>query len=61
MGSSIAEIPIIKHCTMLTNFSRKKMLLEFSTFFHKLAFSPGETVRATGVQLTMPGAVGETL
>ena len=42
-------------------FFKKKMLLEFSTFFHKLAFSPGETVGATGVQLTRPGADGKTL
>ena len=35
------------------------MLLEFSTFFHKLALSSGETGRATGVQLMLPGAAGK--
>jgi len=55
IGSSIREIPIIKHCTMLTNFP-EQMLLEFSTFFHKLALSIGETVRATGAQLIWSGA-----
>ena len=37
-----------------------KMLLEFSKFLYKLALSSAETGRATGVQLTRPGATGKT-
>ena len=45
IGSSIAEIPIIKHCTMLTNIFRKKCSLNFRHFFtdwQSLAAYPSE-------------------
>ena len=61
--SSITKMPISKHYLMhdFDKFFQKKMLLEFSTFFYTLALSNGETVRATGLELTRPGFGGKTV